>query len=272
MAIACLIPFWLLIAASFSDESDLYNYGYSFWPHTFSLEAYHSAMMSGNIFKAYQVSIGITVAGTLLGLFIMMMAAYAIQRKEFRYRNKIAFYFYFTTLFSGGLVPYYVLMTKYLNLKNNYLALILPALMSPWLIILLRTYIQTIPEALTESAKLDGASDFGILLRIIIPLAKPGLATIGLFLALNYWNDWYNASLFLMRKSMYPLQYYLQNVILNAEFARSLAGTGVNVDLRAPTESLKMATAAIATGPIVLLYPFVQKYFVKGIIIGAVKG
>ena len=274
MSLFCLLPFILLISASFTDEGAIFENGYTFWPSKFSLEAYKVALSgSTNVAKAYGVSIGVTLIGTVLGLLAMIMAANVLQRKDFKYRNQISFYFYFTTLFNGGLVSYYVLIASFLHLKNSYLALLLPVLMSPWLILLLRSFVQGIPDALTESAKIDGAGEFTILFKVIIPLSKPGLATIGLFLALQYWNDWFNASLFITDKSMFPLQYYLQNVIMNAEFARQLSAKGASsVSLNAPTESLKMATAVLATGPIILLYPFVQKYFIRGLTVGAVKG
>ncbi len=273
MTVFCLLPFILLVSASFTAEGAIYENGYTFWPTEFSLEAYKVAISgSTNVAKAYMVSIGVTASGTVLGLFCMIMAANVLSRKDFKYRNQISFYFYFTTLFNGGLVAYYVLIASYLHLKNNYLALLLPVLMSPWLLLLLRSFVQGIPISLTESAKIDGAGEFTVLFKVIMPLAKPGLATIGLFLALQYWNDWFNASLFITDKTMFPLQYYLQNVILNAEFARQLSSKGASVSLNTPTESLKMATAVLATGPIILLYPFVQKYFIKGLTVGAVKG
>ncbi len=274
MALLCVIPFWLLIVASFTEESAIYQYGYGFWPTRFSTEAY-ARVFNGtvNVFQAYEVSILITVAGTLLGMLIMFMAAYALQRKDFKYRNGFSFFFYFTTLFSGGMVAYYVMVTNYLHLTDTLWALLLPPLCTSWLIILLRSFISSIPESLTESAKIDGASDFRILFSIVFPLAKAGMATIGLFLALNYWNDWYNASLFINKREMWPLQYYLQNVIQNVNAMLQLSALGANVVTDTPpTESIKMATAVVATGPIILLYPFVQKYFVKGLTIGAVKG
>ena len=274
LSLACVIPFWLLIMASFTEESAIYANGYSFWPSKFSTEAYRQVFNGAmNVFQAYRVSIMVTAIGTLAGLLIMFMAAYALQRKDFQYRNKFAFFFYFTTLFSGGMVSYYVMVTNYLHLTDTYWALVLPPLCTSWLIILLRSFISSIPESLTESAKIDGASDFRILFSIVLPLSKAGLATIGLFLALNYWNDWYNASLFVNKRDMWPLQYYLQNVIQNVNAMMQLSALSANVVTETPpTESIKMATAVVATGPIILLYPFVQKYFVKGLTVGAVKG
>lgn len=273
LAIACVVPFWLLIVASFTKESAILRYGYGFWPKEFSLEAYKMVFKGTAIFKAYAVSTVITIVGTATGLTLMLMAAYVLQRQDFRLRNHIAFFFYFTSLFSGGMVAYYITISRVLKLSDTYWSILLPTLCTPWLIILLRTFIQTLPATLTESAKIDGASDFRILFQIIAPLALPGLATIGLFLALSYWNGWYNASLFLSQKSMWPLQYYLQNIINNTRQMLELSSMGVSTGaMDLPTESVKMATAVVATGPIILLYPFVQKYFVKGLTVGAVKG
>jgi ABC-type glycerol-3-phosphate transport system permease component len=200
------------------------------------------------------------------------MTGYALYRPDFFIRNKIAFFFYFTTLFSAGLAPSYIWMTRYLNLKNNYLAVLLPLLMSPWLIILMRNFMKSVPFEITESGKIDGAGDFTIFIRLIFPMMKPALATIGLFLALSYWNDWYNSMLYLPNLDYKPLQYYLYKIVNEAAALRqSLAGSVVIIGAL-PTTTLKMATAMLATGPIILLYPFVQKYFISGITIGAVKG
>ena len=219
------------------------------------------------------MTIGLTLVGTLIGLFLVAMTGYALQRRDFPYRNKIMFYIYFTSLFSAGLVPFYLLIVQYLNLRDSYLAILLPLLMSPWLIVLMKNFVKAIPHEITESGKIDGAGDFMIFVRLILPNLKPALATIGLFLALSYWNEWYYSSLFLTTKVEYrPLQYHLYNVINKvASLKNSVAGSNVVItDL--PGETLKMATAVIATGPIILLYPFVQKYFVAGLTVGAVKG
>lgn len=273
MCVFCIAPFWLLVAGSFTTEHEIVTKGYSFWPSEVTLDAYKLAMgTSVSVLRAYAVSIGVTVSGTALGLLLMSMSAFVLTRKDFKYRNRFGFFIYFTMLFSGGMVPYYVLISKYLQWTNNYLALIVPGLMSAWLLFLLRNFISTIPESLVESAKIDGASEYRVFFSIVLPLAKPGLATIGLFLGLQYWNDWYNASLFIRDTKMFPLQYFLQNTIQSAEFIRKAMLSGMSFSVDTPTEALKMATAVIATGPIVFLYPFVQKYFVKGITVGAVKG
>ena len=273
MCVFCIAPFWLLVAGSFMSEREILTRGYNFWPREFTLGAYKLAMgTSVSIIRAYSVSIGVTVSGTLLGLLFMSMSAYVLTRKNFRYRNRFGFFIYFTMLFSGGMVPYYVMISKYFQWTNNYLALVVPGLMTAWLLFLLRNFMSTIPDSLFESAKIDGASEYRIFFSIALPLAKPGLATIGLFLGLQYWNDWYNASLFIRDTKMFPLQYFLQNTIQSAEFIRKAMLSGMSFSVDTPTEALKMATAVITTGPIVFLYPFVQRYFVKGITVGAVKG
>jgi multiple sugar transport system permease protein/putative aldouronate transport system permease protein len=228
---------------------------------------------SGSIWYSYLLTITLTLIGTTVGLTIISMTGYALQRKDFPFRNVISFYVYFTSLFQAGLAPYYLLMTQYYHLKDSYLAVLLPLLMSPWLIILMKNFVKSIPHEITESGKIDGAGDLKIFTALILPMLKPALATIGLFLALGYWNEWYQSSLFLSSKvSVVPLQYNLYKVVNEvASLKNSVAGQYITLtDI--PTESLKMATAVMATGPIIFLYPFVQKYFIGGITVGAVKG
>ncbi len=271
---ACLAPFVLMISTSFSTEALITRTGFTLLPKGFTTDAYDLLFKNPDqLAGAYVVSIIMTGAGTFLGLFIISMTGYALQRKDFPFRNHISFYIYFTTLFQGGLVPFYILMTRYLGLKDKYLAVFLPLLMTPWLIILMKNFIKSIPFEITESGKIDGAGDVTIFLRLILPMLKPALATIGLFLALNYWNEWYNSALFLSAKVEYrPLQYHLYNIVTKIQALRSsVAGSNVPID-KLPAETLKMATAVVATGPIIFLYPFVQKYFIAGITVGAVKG
>jgi putative aldouronate transport system permease protein len=273
-ALVCFLPFWLIVSGSFSSEDSITKSGFSIIPKELSLKAYETIFMyPDRILSAYTVSICLTVFGSALGLFFMAMAAYVILRKDFRYRNKFAFFFYFTTLFGGGLVPYYLLIVKYLGLKNTFFSMLLPMLMSAWNILLLRNFMKSVPDSIMESAKIDGAGDFTIFIKLIFPLSKPGLATIGLFIGLSYWNDWMNSMLFVEEPNLYPLQYLLYKTIQQVEGLKLASARGASVALLdLPTESIKMATAVIATGPIILLYPFVQKYFVKGLIIGSVKG
>ena len=200
------------------------------------------------------------------------MAGYVLNRKDFKYRNFFSFFIYFTTLFSGGLIPTYILMVKYLHLKDSFLAMIFPAMISAWSIFLMRNFLKSIPDSLYESATLDGAGDFRIYWQIFMPLAVPSLATVGLFLALAYWNEWYNAMLYIQTAEKYPLQYFLQKMV-NQTNIQTLLKQGMFIkpsDL--PTQSVKMATAVLTTGPIILLYPLIQRYFVSGLTIGAVKG
>ncbi len=270
----CILPFWMIIASSFSTEEGIRRTGFTLWPTDVSTYSYELLFRSPDqMIGAYIVTICLTAVGTLIGLFLVSMTGYALQRKDFPYRNGIMFYIYFTSLFSAGLVPFYLLIVQTLNLRDSYLAILLPLLMSPWLIVLMKNFVKAIPHEITESGKIDGAGDFKIFYALILPNLKPALATIGLFLALSYWNEWYYSSLFLTTKVEYrPLQYHLYNVINKvASLKNSVAGSNVVItDL--PGETLKMATAVIATGPIILLYPFVQKYFVAGLTVGAVKG
>jgi putative aldouronate transport system permease protein len=273
-AVCCIIPFWLIIASSFSSEAAIRRSGFTLWPSDFSLFSYNLILRSPRqLIGAYVVTILLTLVGTLIGLSVISMTGYALQRRDFLYRNKISFYIYFTSLFSAGLVPFYYVIVKIMVLKDEYWAVLLPLLMNPWLIILMKNFVKAIPHEITESGKIDGAGDFAIFYKLILPSMTPALATIGLFLALGYWNEWYYSSLFLTSKVEFrPLQYHLYNVINTVQSLKnSLAGNNIVIpDL--PTETLKMATAVLATGPIILVYPFVQKYFVSGLTVGAVKG
>lgn len=273
VALVCLLPFIFMISGSFSDERMIRLNGYSILPRGFTLEAYSTVFkFPQKILRAYGVSIGITIVGTIIGLFVLTMAAYVISRQDFKYRNKFSFFFYFTTLFNGGMVSTYIFYIQYLHLKDNLLALILPGMLSVFNLLIMRSFVAGIPVALIESAKLDGAGEFTTFIRIILPLCKSGLATIGLFMALHYWNDWYNAMLYINSEAKYPLQYMLYDMLNQAQaLARIAAQSGVQVD-NLPTNTIKLAMAVVVTGPIILLYPFVQKYFVKGITVGAVKG
>lgn len=272
-AILCLLPFEILISGSFTDENAIALHGYGILPSKFSLEAYRVLFKFPEaIIRAYGVSIFITVVGTIVGLFVTSMTAYVMNRKDFKYRNKLAFFFYFTTLFNGGILSTYIFFVKYLQLKNDMLALILPLLINVFYLIVMRTFIGSIPDSISESAKIDGAGDFTIFMKLILPLTKPGLATIGLFYALDYWNDWYNAMLYITDVNKYPLQYLLFSTLQSAEAISRISKMASVAAISVPTLSLKLAMAVIATGPIILVYPSVQKYFVKGLTVGAIKG
>lgn len=272
-ALLCVIPFYLIIVASFTDESSLIRNGYPLFPTDFSVQSYLLCLKNPTeILRAYGTTIGVTVIGTVLAVFIATMTGYVLSRKDFPWRNKFSFFFFFTTLFSGGLVPSYMLCIRYLHFRNNYLGILLPLMFSVWNMIIAKSFMNGIPGAITESAKIDGANDIVIFIRLILPLSKPLLATLGLFSALAYWNDWYNCMLYITNENMFILQYYLQRMLGSAEAMRLVAEKSGIALPSVPLESMKMAMTVIATGPIVLLYPFVQRYFVKGLTIGAVKG
>jgi len=278
IAILCLVPFVMVVSGSFSSEEAVRFYGFNIFPRDLSLEAYNTVFQEpGVIGRAYAVTILLTITGTCLGLFLQTMTAYVLSRKDFVWRNKFSFFFYFTMLFSGGLVPYYVLMSRYLGMRNNYLALLLPLLFNVYYLLIMKSYIAAIPDSFIHAAKIDGCGEFKTLILIMMPMLKPALATVGLFIALAYWNDWYSAMLFISRENMHPLQYFLYNKVNNIEAYKRIlesgaASSSMAAAINMPTQTLKMALTVVVTGPIILLYPFVQKYYVRGITIGGVKG
>ncbi len=273
LSVACFLPFMMILTGSFTSEQAIFRDGYRLIPAEWSTKAYQILFNAPTtLFRAYRVTIIITVIGSACGLILTSMTAYVLYRKDFPWRGAISFYLFFTTLFSGGLVPWYIMMVRYLQLKDNPIVLVLPSLLSVFNILIMRSFMKGIPDSLVEAAKIDGAGDFKIYYRIILPLSKPSLATVGLFIALNYWNEWYSAMLFLNDEKFYPLQYYLYRVLNSMNFAAQ-AAKEANIPMpKMPTESFKLVMTVVATGPILLLYPFVQRYFIKGITIGAVKG
>lgn len=271
--IICILPIVMIVMGSFASDKSIITYGYTLIPKEFSMKAYELIFKNpGDILRAYGMSIIITSVGCGLGLFMVSMTSYVLSKKEFKYRNMFAFFFYFTTLFSGGIVSSYILYSRYLLLKDSLLALIFPLILNVFYIIVMRSFIVSIPESIAESAKVDGAGEFTIFIKLILPLLKPALASIGLFIALDYWNDWYHAMLYINNSNHYPLQYLLYKMLNTIEALKSLsAASGVPLpDM--PQQSMKLAMTVIAVGPIIFLYPFVQKYFVQGITLGAVKG
>ncbi len=280
IALICLVPFLMILAGSLSSEEAIIQNGFSLLPQDFSVEAYKTVFEEPMVVvRAYGTTIGLTIVGTLLGLALQTMTAYVLVRQEFEWRNVFSFFFYFTTLFSGGLVPYYLLIRQTLKLADSYLALLLPLLFSVYNLLIMKSYIRSIPDSLIDAAKIDGCGEFRTLVQVVVPLIKPALATVGLFIALAYWNDWYNAMLYISESAStkYPLQYFLYRQINNIEGYKKLIANGavsgsVVSSVSLPTQTLKMALTIVVTGPIVLAYPFVQKYFVQGITIGAVKG
>ncbi|RTE10823.1 carbohydrate ABC transporter permease [Paenibacillus whitsoniae] len=269
----CILPFILILSSSVSDEKAVQMTGFVLIPKEISLFAYRVIFQDNAIFNAYKTTIIFTVLGTVLCLILTSAMAYALSVKTFTHRNKIAFFVYFTMLFNGGLIPTYLLITKYLNLTDNILVYILPVMVNPFNMFLLRNFFKQIPESLAESAKMDGANDIYILFKIILPLAKPALATIGLFYGLAFWNEWFTATLYINDKDLFSLQYLIMKVLREVDFANQVNELpGVTLNYVVPTNTAKMATAVVTVGPIIFIYPFLQKYFVKGLVVGAVKG
>lgn len=267
---ACtFIPFWLVIVSSFSSERSIVMNGYTLWPKEFSLDAFEYLLGRGTIGQAYLVTISVTLIGTLLAVAITTMIAYAISRPYLKYRNVISFIVYFTMLFSGGLVPWYITVVK-LGLKNTIWAMILPMSFSAWNMFLMRNFFAGLPNELAESAKIDGAGELRTFWSIMLPISKPGIATITLFYMLGFWNDWWMAMNFIDERALYPLQYLLRQVMSNVKYAVEVGAILSNTTI--PTDAVQMATCLLAIGPIIFVYPFVQKYFIKGITVGAVKG
>ena len=273
LTLFCTLPFWLILSGSFTSQDSILTDGYRLLPKIFSLEAYQFLFKAPeDMLHAYGVTIFVTAVGTFSSMIVTSMAAYVLSSRDFTYRNTVSFFFYFTTVFGGGLVPWYIFNMKYLHFKNNYISLILPTLVNVTYLLILKSYMANIPEAVFESARLDGANDWTIYRRIALPLSKAGLATVGLFIALNYWNDWYAAMLYIDDDRMYPLQYYLNDILNKSQGMMNAAARAGIPSAQVPSEPVKLAMTVVATGPIVLLFPFLQKYFVKGVTIGAVKG
>lgn len=272
----CLIPFVLIISGSFTDEMVLMSEGFSLFPKKISTVAYNVLFEDNTVFDAYKVTIFISVVGTICQLLITSAMSYVLSIRTFAHRNKIAFFVYFTMLFNGGLVPTYILVTKYLNLQDNLLVYIIPLLVNPFNMFLLRNFFRTIPDSLSESAKLDGANDIMILFRIILPLSKPALATIGLFYALANWNEWFNCLLYVSDEKLQTLQYMVMKIMRYIDFLQQAANFSQGMSMvdffLPPTNAARMATAAVTIGPIIFVYPFIQKYFIRGLVVGAVKG
>ena len=269
----CLVPLLLSLAVSLTDEACIQKYGYNLIPAKLSIKAYKTIFLEGSIvFRSYLVTIVITVAGTLGAVTITGMAGYTLANKNVRYRNLLALFFFIPMVFNGGIVPWYM-MCKNLGLRDNILALIVPSLLfNPFNLFLVRNFIMGIPESLRESAKIDGAGDLRIAFQMYLPVCTPVLAAITLFYGLAYWNSWWNAIMLIDNQNLFPLQYLLLKIRSEIRMLSELRGSISIASMNLPTESLKMATAIITIGPIILLYPYLQRYLVKGLIIGSVKG
>ena len=274
ISIVALFPMILLVVASFTDENELITNGYQILPKKLSLEAYtYMVKQAATIVRSYFVTIGTTVVGTGLSVLLTTSIAYPMARKTFKYRNALSFFVYFTMLFNGGLVPSYLVYTQLLHIKNTLWALLIPSLLlNGFNVMIMRTFFQnSIPRSLIESAKIDGATEWKIYWMLILPLSKPVMATIGLMTGLAYWNDWANGLYYITESNKMSLQNVLNSMLQNSQFLSQHANLAVkNVHL--PTTTIRMAIAVIGIVPVMIIYPFLQKYFAKGLTVGAVKG
>lgn len=277
VAVLCIAPVLLVIAISVTDEASIRAFGYQFWPETFSGKAYQYLLTAGDaIWRAYGVSIFVTIVGTLLSLMVITLYAYPLSRSSFKYRYQFSFFAFFTMIFGGGLVPWYIVYTQLVPIKNTIWIMIVPYLMNTWYMMIMRTFYKTtVPESIIESARIDGAGELRTFFVIVLPLCKAGLATVGLFCTLAYWNDFYLPLVFVNNSKNYNIQFLMYQTLIaiqNLLNASNAISNKNQILANLPSESVRMAIAVISIGPIVLAYPFFQKYFVKGLTIGAVKG
>lgn len=275
LVIATVAPLLLLISSSFTEEGVLLREGYNFFPKKFSLGAYEYLFSSSNkIVRACGITFLVTFVGTIFNVTLTLLFSYPLSRKELPFRSFFSFYVFFTMLFNGGLVPTYMMWTQTFGIKNTIWALIIPKLMmNAFYIIMMRSYFQSsIPDSLIEAARIDGSGEMGILLKVVIPLSKPMIATIALMAGLSYWNDWQNSLYYVTDESLFSIQAMLNTIMTNIQFLASnpvgSAGSGATL----PTAGVRMAIAVIGVVPVLCIYPFFQKYFVKGIVVGGVKG
>lgn len=273
-SLLCIIPILSVISISLSNESDIVQYGYKMIPENLSTTAFQFIFKNPmQIVRGYAMSISVTVVGTMLSLLITAMLAYVISRPDFAYRKSLSFYIFFTMLFNGGLVPTYMVISRLLHLKDTFWVLIIPYLVNAWFTLLLKTYFQKVPSAILESARIDGASEFRTFFSIVMPLSKPALATVGLFITLNYWNDWWLSMLYIENNKLITLQYLLVRMMRDlTELLQNVTTAPAGATLRDfPNESARMAMCLLAAGPMLFVFPFFQKYFVKGLTVGGVK-
>ncbi|CAH0121795.1 MULTISPECIES: carbohydrate ABC transporter permease [unclassified Paenibacillus] len=268
----CFIPFWMIIIGSFASESSIQTNGYQLFPSEFSLYSYEYLLAGKQVFTSYGVTLIVTIAGTALAVLITAMYAYVLAHPKVKYRKIMAFLTYFTMIFGAGLVGFYILISSWLGLKDSIWSLILPYLLNPFFAFILVSFYRTIPYELNEAATVDGANDIYIFFKIIWPVAVPAIATTSLFYALQYWNDWYLALLFIDDHTLHPLQIMIRQLISNINAQAYVAGSNTVYSTPIPSRGVQLATVCLTIGPIILFYPFIQKYFVKGLTVGAVKG
>ena len=277
LAAVCFLPLWIAFASSFSSEATINQAGYALWPREFSLETYKFLTQNKGamVFRSYVVTFFVVAAGTIYSLVITTCFAYATAQKKtmFRYANVLSFFAWFTTVFSGGVLPWYILTTRYYHLQNNIWALFIPSAMSVFNMMVLRNNFKATPEELYESARIDGAGNMCIFLKIAIPLNKVAMVTITLFYALGYWNDFYLSLYLITKQDLYTVQKMLYQMMSNisALLSNSSAASAAGTVAQVPVTTSRMCMTVFATVPVLVFYPFAQKYFVQGITVGAVK-
>ena len=273
-ALVCLYPLLLTLMTSLTDEQTLIRDGYKMFPQKYSLAAYQGIAdsMGSKVLGAYKITIFVTVVGTALSLYVTSSIGYVVSVKDFKQRNLINMLLYIPMVFSAGLLPWYIICTKYYHLTNTLWALILPPCLNVFNVFLMRNFFNSLPTAVFESAKIDGAGHFRIFFQIAIPMAQVGIYTVGMLYALGYWNDYYNALMFIRKSEMFPMQYYLYNILSNIQFAARQSQNRLSYNIAIPSETIKMAIIIVTIVPILFLYPFIQRYIVKGVVVGAVKG
>lgn len=276
LSLTYILPLILMISISFSSESAIKEFGYTLMPKVFSLDAYKLCFRNPyQLLQSYKVTIAFAMLGTVLATLVQSLMAYPLSRRNFKLRGIITKYIFVTMLFSGGLVPAYILNTKYLHLGNSFWIYIFPGLMSAWNVIVFRTFFQGLPDGLVEAAKIDGAKEIMIFFRIILPLSTPVIASLGFMTLVGKWNDWNTSLLYIRDSKLYSLQYLLQRILREAEYVKNLQLSGESTmlsDKDLPTETMRYAMAMLAAGPMLVVFPFFQKYFAKGMVVGAVKG
>ena len=273
ISICCVVPIFYIVAASFSDELLLKQLGYALIPRGLSMDAYKHVFESPKaILSAYGVSISVTVIGTAVSLLFTTMLGYVMTRRDFKGSRYISFLVFFAMMFNAGMVPTYIAFVRWYHLRDTLIALILPYVIVPWHVFLMKSFLADTPYTLIEAARIDGAGELRTFFQIVVPLAKPALATVGLFTAFTYWNDWYQSMMYIENQTLISLQYYMYRIMNNISFlSQSMFAVGVDLS-KLPSETTRMAMCVLAAGPMLIVFPFFQKYFVKGMTVGSVKG
>ncbi|QHT62334.1 carbohydrate ABC transporter permease [Paenibacillus lycopersici] len=275
LSLCFLLPFLLVVSIAFTDENALNAHGYQFIPSKFSAYAFQVLFkVPETILHAYGVTILVTAVGTVLGLLLTALTSYSISRKDYMFRGATTLYVFFTMLFSGGLVPFYILVSHYLHMKDTIWAMILPAMLSPFYIMIMKGFLEQLPTEINESAKIDGAGEWRIFMAIVMPLSVPALTTIGLFIAFGYWNDWWLPLLFIDDAKLFSLQQLMYKIMNTITFLSSnpqMLQSGINLK-QFPSLSVRMAMVIVSAGPMMIIFPFFQRYFVSGITVGSLKG